>query len=148
MEKNIMSYDSRELVHKNNEQIVLDKLVDYGFKVFHPSSHRYPDILAKKNGKLVIVEVKALQGSGFYFTPSQLSYLQDISDFLEGTPIVLMLFENKQVRFLLRDRMTDIKAKEKPHHWLHKVDAFMSTTEFEKWHDRFMNGKVVVRKKQ
>lgn len=130
---------STYIVYANNEEVVLSRLRELGFEVFHPSTRRWPDVMAKKNGKLLLVEVKTVHGNGFLFPKGQLTYLKAISDFLEGQPVVFLVYEKEDIRVITEKALsTFIVDNREERLWLRRDHGLSSSIQFLVWYQTLM----------
>lgn len=122
-------------VYADNEEVVLSKLRELDFEVFHPSTRKWPDVLAKKNGRLLVVEVKTVHGNGFQFPKGQLSYLNNIAEFLGGNSVVFLVFAEKNIRVMKEKTfVTLVKINKGKRIWWRKDEARELSVPFSTWY--------------
>lgn len=86
-----------ELTQYEKGQAFIKKLLSAfkgeGYEVFTTVHRAGPDILAKKDGKLYLIEAKSIwteKGRNIIFRKYQLTYLVKISEFLGATPLIVL----------------------------------------------------------
>jgi putative endonuclease len=116
---------SHNQLGKEAEQMAVDYLVKNGYEILHCNwrySHYEIDIIAKKNGLLRIIEVKALKTSGIKFpeesvTKKKFKYLLKAAD--------EFLFQNQQYRHVQFDILSIIINPQKETEFFLIEDVFL-----------------------